>query len=365
MTTFLIIIAAILAGALIYLASLNGDYRIDRSLLIDAPVDRVYQAVVDFKTWPEWSPWLLHEPDARLEYSDDYREPGGFYTWDGKLVGAGKLTHIEQRDNEALEQRIEFLRPFKSTSRVAWEFKPAGEQTEVHWIMQGRMPFLFRFMTQMMQGMIARDYDLGLNLLNGYLDPANPHPRISFPGEQPLDDFDYMYQPFSATAEELPATMEREYPKLIGRARELDAINGFPCTIYSRSDPKNMYFEGYMAVPVAAGKLPADVDRRHFTGGRYFRTRLQGDYRFMELAWYKAHSHLQMAKIKLDKQRPMLEVYENDAQEIADRAELLTSIYLPVKQCVGTECFSRLTAAPVAGWRSAPGSRRYPIPASQ
>ena len=136
-------------------------------------VDRqtVFNKVRDFRSWAEWSPWLMHEPDTRLEFSQSPEQEGGWYTWDGDRVGAGKLTHVSIEPPDRIEERIEFLRPFKSVSAVWWEFVDRDGQTEVSWNMKGAMPFFFRFMTRMMSVMIGKDYDLGLALLRGTLDP--------------------------------------------------------------------------------------------------------------------------------------------------------------------------------------------------
>jgi DNA gyrase inhibitor GyrI/uncharacterized protein YndB with AHSA1/START domain len=319
-------------GLVIYLLTLDGDYLIDRSLVINAPVEQTYRAVVDFKTWPQWSPWLMHEPDTELQYSDRYDQPDGYYTWDGKLVGAGKITHVSMQENESIEQRIEFLRPFKSTSRVAWTFSSTEDGgTVVHWIMQGRMPFLFRFMTAMMKPMISRDYDLGLHLLNGYLNPDNPHPQIEFGGEQQLDGFRYAYRAFSGHIDEMVETMQREFPDLVDQVVAAGIVDGLPLTIYHKADTKNMNFDCDMAVPIKVDAVADELQTRELLGGRYYRVECQGDYQFLELAWYKAHSHVRMLKLKLDNRRPALEIYENDAREIEDSSELRTAVYLPIK----------------------------------
>ncbi len=243
MSYLLIAIAAVVIFLLIYLSTLDGEYTVDRSLTIDAPRDRVFAAIVDFKTWPDWSPWLLHEPDTRLEYSENYDQEQGSYTWDGKMVGAGRLTHVSLEPERSIEQRIEFTRPFKAVSRVAWQFGEVDGQTEVHWIMQGEMPFLFRFMTEMTRQMIAKDYDLGLHLLNGYLNQDSPHPRFEFIGSEEVKGFNYAYESFSGYHEAMVKAMQEGFPRLLEQTRDRDIIDGFPSSVYHKADPNKAYIE--------------------------------------------------------------------------------------------------------------------------
>ncbi len=329
MTYLLITIAVVVIILLVYLSSLDGKYTVDRSLKIDAPVDKVFATIVDFKTWSEWSPWLLHEPDTAIVYSDNYNQEQGHYSWDGKMVGAGKLTHLSILPNQSIEQRIEFTRPFKAVSRVAWSFTEADGQTEVHWVMQGKMPFLFRFMTDMTRQMVAKDYDLGLHLLNGYLNNASAHPRFEFIGSEEVKGFDYVYESFSGYFEAMIEAMQEGFPRLKQLVNDRDIMDGFPLTLYHKADPKKGYFECDMAIPVKSGGDYPEI--KTFNGGRYYKMRVLGDYQFLELAWYKIFSHVRMLKLKMDMRRPSLEIYENDPSTVSAGNELSTCLYLPIK----------------------------------
>jgi hypothetical protein len=55
----------------------------------------------------------MHEPGTTLAFSDNPDQEGGWYTWDGKLTGAGRLTHEKLTGEEKIEQRIEFIRPLR------------------------------------------------------------------------------------------------------------------------------------------------------------------------------------------------------------------------------------------------------------
>ena len=54
-----------------------------KSIVIDAPLEKVYEFVRNFKEWPAWSPWLITDPECKVSYADD----GGQYTWEGDVVG--------------------------------------------------------------------------------------------------------------------------------------------------------------------------------------------------------------------------------------------------------------------------------------
>ena len=328
MVIALSIIVALIALALIYLATLDGSYRIRRGLVINAPVKQVFAAIRNLKTWPKWSPWLLHEPDATITHSENSNQEGGFYTWDGGLVGAGKLTHLKINPESSIDQQIEFIRPFKSLNQVNWYFENSYGSTAIEWEMIGSMPFLFRFMTKRIEPMISRDYDLGLALLNGYLLPAAPHPSISFRDTESLDNFQYWSIPFSGNLREMQAIRK---PALIALETAAGENGGLGLTIYHRIDWRQTHYRGEIAIPVTGPSAQSNYTNRHFNGGNYFKVEVLGDHEFLPLAWYAAFSHCRMHKIKLDKSRPSLEIYHHNPESVEDSNTIKTTLYVAVK----------------------------------
>lgn len=313
---------------MIYLASLDGNYRIRRSLLINAPVNRVFAAVRNLRTWPEWSPWLLHEPDADIIYSDDCSQQGGFYSWDGNLIGAGKLTQLKINPEASIEQQIEFIRPFKSTNQVNWYFEKNNGSTLVEWEMIGSVPFFYRYMKKQIEPMIVKDYDLALAMLNGYLLPSSPHPSISFGGTESLDEFQYWAIPFSGNLRDMQSIRK---PGLIALEAAAADNAGLGLTIYRHIDLRQSHYSGEIAIPVTTSSAQANYTPRHFNGGNYFKVEVLGDHEFLPLAWHATFSHCRMHKIKLDKSRPSLEIYENNPDVIEDSNTLKTILYVAVK----------------------------------
>ncbi|MCG8325709.1 MAG: SRPBCC family protein, partial [Thiotrichales bacterium] len=301
MSILYIIPIILVAVPLLYLASIDGNYTVRRSRTIKCDINSVFDKLRDFKTWPDWSPWLMHEPDTQMTYSENWDEEGGHYSWDGKHIGAGKMTHVKFERPNRIRQQIEFIRPFKSVCEVGFDLEKHNQDTQLTWFMNGRMPFLFRFMIKRMVPMISKDYDLGLAMLNGRLDPQAEVPQISFQGSVELEPVQCLCKGFAGELAEMVQAMQTGFPELAkyiaehgGRTPEM------PRSVYHKVDPGKMYFECDLAVPVDGLPDPGPYSVKPVGNGKYFKTLLKGNYSFLELAWYSAYAHLHMYKIKPD-----------------------------------------------------------------
>ncbi|MCG7928283.1 MAG: SRPBCC family protein, partial [Candidatus Thiodiazotropha taylori] len=291
-TIVIVIVVVILAVPLIYLSTLKGDFVVSRSLAIGVAKEQVFAKIKDFRSWPEWSPWLMHEPQTRLEYSDAPDQQGGWYSWDGETVGAGRLTHVKFSGSDRIEQKIEFLRPFKLVSQVWWDLEPleAGG-TLVRWNMSGSMPFLFRFMTKKIGEYVGKDYDTGLAMLRGVLEPGAEHPRFSFEGIVELPATTALTIPFEGDLETMKVAMKEGFSKLAEYAAENQPLSsGCPFTCYHEVDLQTMRFKCDMCLPVSQDVTQSGFKLKQFPAGRYYKTTMKGSYQFLELAWYQAYS---------------------------------------------------------------------------
>ncbi len=323
-----VMVAAAPLAALIYLATLNGKFRLKRSLKIEASADLVFATIIDLKSWPEWSPWLMHEPGTRLSYSENYQAEGGYYSWDGERVGAGKVSHVSINPVTSIKQQIEFLRPFKSINTINWGFETSDRHCIVSWEMSGSLPFLFRFMTRKTEAMIGRDYELGLALLNGYMNATAAHPELAFIGREDLEDFSYWAIPCNGNLRQLETARRSGIETLRGTEA---GTAGLALMLYHRFDPDASQFQTEIAIPISNNTPQSNYIQREFTGGRYFQMTLHGDHQFLPLAWYALRSHCRIHKIKFDKRRPALEIYHDDPSKVSDSNQIATSLYLPIK----------------------------------
>ena len=198
--------------------------------------------------------------------------------------------------------------------------------------MKRSMPFLFRPMIPSMTRMIGSDYALGLARLKGCLEPAAERPVITFDGDTDLAPITALTIPFNGGMEQMVKAMEEGFPRLAGYIGEQGSEpSGMPFTAYHKVDIRKMLFDCDIGVPAAPDVPDGSFTRKRFAGGKHFKVTLQGKYDFLELAWYAAMCHVKMLKLKIDKQRPMLEVYENDPTTVSDTNDIRTGIFVPLR----------------------------------
>lgn len=312
----------------------NGKYRVERSILIEKPVKDVFQTVLNLKSWNSWSPWILHEPNTPIEYSSDVTKEGSFYIWNGKLVGEGKLTHQKIVKNQVINQKLEFIRPFRSVCKVGWVFEEQKKNTtKTTWIMEGKMPFLFRLFIPKMKVEIAKDYEFGLAMLSGKVNPKAEFPVISFVTEQRFfNTQQYLVHSYQGNLKTMAQEMPTAIDKLEKHIKKSSfEVAGALTTIYYKVNSKTGDVVCDFALPVAGSGALGGYSLKTLPKQKYFQTNLKGNYHFLEMAWRQAFNHVKMKKLKRSIKKPCFEVYPNDPRKLKNTNNYLTEIYIPIQ----------------------------------
>lgn len=175
MTTFSLLLVALL-GAIVVLASLKPEaFRVSRSQLVAAPAEAVFAHLVDFHQWNAWSPWAKRDPSAKNTFEGPESGVGSSFAWAGNSkIGAGKMTIEECVRDELLRIKLEFERPMKAVNRASFELKPQGEGTRVTWSMAGKNNFYAKLFSLVvdMDKMIGKDFEEGLANLKALAEAA-------------------------------------------------------------------------------------------------------------------------------------------------------------------------------------------------
>jgi len=135
----LIVLAVLIIGIIVVALLKSPDFRVERSLVIDAPAEKIFPYFNNHKKFNEWNPWAKMDPEAKNTYSGPESGVGAAASWDGKKVGKGTATITEFVPNERIVERMEWLEPMEGVSTVEFTFTPEGEgKTKVSWVMYGK-----------------------------------------------------------------------------------------------------------------------------------------------------------------------------------------------------------------------------------
>jgi uncharacterized protein YndB with AHSA1/START domain len=163
------ILALIAAQVVVLLLALRRPsvFRVERSVEIDAPPERVFPFIDDLRQWDRWSPWAGKDPAMRMTRSAASAGVGAWQEWDGNSkVGKGRMEIVESEPARRVVYGLTFIKPFQAENRAEFLIEGAGPVT-VRWAMTGPAPLMSRVMDVIMNmdKLIGGDFDQGLAAL--------------------------------------------------------------------------------------------------------------------------------------------------------------------------------------------------------
>ncbi len=160
--------AAFIALALLYAATRPDTFRVERSIVVAAPAERIFPLIDTPQNWRAWSPYERKDPGMQRSYGGPASGVGATYAWKGnKDVGEGRMEIVESVPSSSIRFRLDFRVPFEAHNEALFTLEPAAGGTRVRWSMGGASTFLFKLMGLFMDmdAMIGRDFEAGLATL--------------------------------------------------------------------------------------------------------------------------------------------------------------------------------------------------------
>jgi uncharacterized protein YndB with AHSA1/START domain len=148
----------------------KDEYEVIRRATIAASPQVVFDLIVDFHRWIEWSPWEELDPALQRTFSGPESGVGAVYEWSGnRKAGQGRMEVTEADAPSLVVVALQFIKPFKSKSTVRFELEGSGDSTNVTWRMIGQKTFVTKVMGifTSMDKMIGPDFEKGLKKLDG------------------------------------------------------------------------------------------------------------------------------------------------------------------------------------------------------
>ena len=301
-------------------------FHVETAVTINVPRSQVHAAVVDFHTWPIWSPWLYVERETVVNYHGSPGETGHGYQWQGSKVGEGGMS-LQRSNDQHIECKLNFVKPFKSTARVTFDLVEVEKnQTKVIWSMHSALPFFMFFMIDSMSSMIHADYNRGLAMLKDYMELDSVPSRTTLTGPVDVQTLSYLGYRAESQMAELASSMALSIPALHKNAQELNLeVNGSSFVIYNKMNLKNAFCTYTAALPIVPNspsvQLPLLIDQ--LPECKAFQVVHVGPYRHLPNAWSTIVAEMKHQKIKPSKKLPPFERYLNNPDTIQED-ELVT-----------------------------------------
>jgi uncharacterized protein YndB with AHSA1/START domain len=157
-------LAAVLGVLAIVIATRPAAFRVQRTAVIAAPPEVVFEQLDDLHRWGAWNPFERGDPTTRLTFSGPARGLGSSYHFAGRKMGEGRMTIAELRPREFVGIRADFIKPMAATHRIEFTLAPVRGGTSLTWAMSGRNGFLGKAVSLFvgMDRMVGGEFEKGL-----------------------------------------------------------------------------------------------------------------------------------------------------------------------------------------------------------
>lgn len=160
----LLVIAAALAVLLVYAATKPDTFRVERSVRIQAPPEKLHAMINDLRSFNTWNPYERKDPALKGSYGPTTVGTGARYGWESKEVGTGSLAILETVPASKVTMALDFVKPFEAHNQAEFTLQPEQGGTRVTWAMHGPVPYLGKVMHVFINvdRMVGTDFEAGL-----------------------------------------------------------------------------------------------------------------------------------------------------------------------------------------------------------
>lgn len=147
LTVIAIVLAVAIAGILILAATKPDAFVVERTTSINAPPEKIFPLINDYRNWGSWSPYEKVDPAMKRTFSGPTSGKGSVYEWHGnKNVGHGRMEIMDTSPPSRVTIKLDFYSPFEAHNVAEFKMKPEGNATQVTWAMRGPLPYMAKVM---------------------------------------------------------------------------------------------------------------------------------------------------------------------------------------------------------------------------
>lgn len=160
-------VAALAGTVLVAGVLLPSRYTVSRSVVIDVPVDVVFDQIIDVKRAEAWSVWKAEDPSMAITYDTITAGEGAHYSWTSEKMGAGSYTITRVEFNRRVVGKLE-MEDGSEPAETTFLLEEVDQQTRVTWSLDGKqsVPVLGPYLALGMNRIVGPSFEKGLQMLS-------------------------------------------------------------------------------------------------------------------------------------------------------------------------------------------------------
>lgn len=310
---------------------LPGEVIVERSIVIDAKIEAVFDQVNTLEKWNNWDEWKQIDSAMQSTYEGPKSGVGAIHKWSSEHdeVGNGSMKIVKSVATDTIETMLSF--PDKGMESVGgFSFTNADSGVVVSWYMIADMGMnpIKRYFGLMLDGMVGPMFEKGLTNLK-VISESLPSYHLSTPKKEDFAGMLYVSIKDSANLEEMESKMRNLFSELITVIKSANGkIAGAPLTIYYPSSSDHLVFEA--AFPIQSKfQTPKNVSIQSIEKLTVLSATHTGDYNFLGESHQRMKQHIHTHSNEM--LGPFWEQYVSNPTKITDSEKWETKLFYPIQ----------------------------------
>ncbi|WP_158729454.1 MULTISPECIES: SRPBCC family protein [unclassified Flavobacterium] len=329
---FLLLLLSLVALT-IFIATQKGDFTVERSHIIKAPKNTVYQFVNDLRNWEDFATWTTEDPTTQLSYSEKSTGNGATMTWESQ-DNSGSLKNLSSKENDSIFQKMDYK---GSDLSIVLRFKDTLNGTKITWKSQGKMSFTMKIMAAMKGGIdkiMGRVYEKSLEKLEKTLVFETNTFNVKVIGLTTKSGTNFLRQTFTS---KLPSVYKNALIifNTITTFCSNNGIelNGKPFLLFHSYNTTTGLAKISFCVPTKNRILTSsgsDILSGNLEPFEAVKTLLTGNYTHINKAIQQSNAYIAKNKIIVNPNFSHLEIFKINKTEVKNASKWETEIYVPL-----------------------------------
>lgn len=336
---FFLLLIVVIAGS-IYIATKDGEYHLEKSTVIPASSEIVFDEVNELKNWENWDSWAQEDNGIIREYKEKTRGEGAVYYWKNGQYGDGKIITTDTKPFTRINQQAIFEHAFStSTSNMYWKFEEAGDSTEVTWGIKGNQSFSEKLANSIKSEPfpenIRPQLEKGLEQLKAAVIKRMERYSVNVDGVIQHGGGYYMYTTTAAKFSQVNDRRQKMIADVISYMEENNIeISGKPFVLYNEWNEKEgtsifsagVFTPGEIITPENSQVLNSKLPNQ-----KVLRTTLKGNYKNLLEARAIAFNYIKENNLKVNEDEEIFEVYITGPDSQSNPADWITQLHIPLE----------------------------------